>query len=200
MKEHPDRIPAARRCLRPLFVLVLAALVSGCASMLIGGAATSAVVATDPRTAGTVVEDQSIELKAGKALRDDPELKEQAHLSVTSYNMAVLLAGQAPTEALRDRAVGIVRGIEKVRHVHNEITIAAPSSMMTRTADSTLTAKVKTRLFANKNLNAAHVKVVTEDGTVFLMGLVPESQGRIAAEVASTTGGVQRVVKLFEYR
>lgn len=185
--------------LRPL-VLIAAALllITGCAGVAIGGAATTAVVHQDARTTGTFVEDQAIELKALKALREDLAVKEQTHVAVTSYNQAVLLTGQAPTEDLRARAIQIVSNIEKVRHIHNEIAISAPSSMMSRTNDSVLTTKVKSKLFASKELSGMRIKVVSEAGTVYLMGLVSDDVGDTAAQIASTTGGVQRVVKLFE--
>ena len=170
----------------------------GCAGVLLGSAATSAAVVNDARTTGTVVEDQSIEVKALGALRKDSEIRKQAHYSVTSYNQIVLLTGQAPSEEMRDRIAEIVAGVEKIRHIHNEITIAAPSSMLARTNDTVLTTKVKTRLFAHENLKATRVKVVSEAGTVFLLGLVSSEDARLAANVASTTSGVQKVVKLFE--
>jgi osmotically-inducible protein OsmY len=172
--------------------------ITGCAGVAIGGAATTAVVHQDARTTGTFVEDQAIEFKALKALRDDVELKEQTHIGVTSYNQVVLLTGQAPTEDLRSRAIKLVSEITKVRHIHNEITIAAPSSMMSRTNDGVLTTKVKSKLFASDDLSGLQIKVVSEAGTVYLMGLVSNEVGDTAAQIASTTGGVQRVVKLFE--
>ncbi len=173
---------------------------AGCAGIFLGGAATSAAVVNDPRTTGSVVEDQSIEVKALAVLRDDKEIKEQTHYSVTSYNQVVLLTGQAPSEALRRRIAEKVATVEKVRHIHNEITLAAPSSMIARTNDTVLTTKVKTRLFGNDKLDATRIKVVSEDGTVFLLGIVSQADGDLAADIASTTGGVQKVVKLFEYR
>ncbi len=189
---------SARRVACALAATLGLTLVSGCAGIVVGGAATSAVVANDPRTTGTVVEDQSIELKASRALQEVAEIKEQTNVSVTSYNQVVLLTGQAPTEALRKRVADVVAGVEKVRHIHNEVVVAAPSSMMSRTNDAVLTTKVKTRLFANSDLSAGRIKVVSEAGTVYLMGLVSTGQGDLAAEIASTTAGVQKVVKLFE--
>ncbi|MGR8918265.1 MAG: BON domain-containing protein [Gammaproteobacteria bacterium] len=174
--------------------------IGGCALAVGGTAATGAVVAHDPRTTGTVVEDQSIELKAAKRLNDDKPLMEEANVSVTSYNQIVLLTGQAPTEELRRRAAENVAKIEKVRHIHNEIALSAPSSMMSRTNDTVLTTKVKTKLLADKEIPANQIKVVSEAGVVYLMGLVPEATADKAAAIASTTGGVQKVVKLFEYR
>ena len=182
-------------------ILLLAATlvtISGCAGILVGGAATSAVVANDPRTTGTFVEDQAIEVKAYSSLRANNDIKGQTHIGVTSYNQVVLLTGQAPTEDLRSQVVEIVSGIAKVRHIHNEVTIAAPNSMMSRTNDGLLTTKVKTKMFATADLNATKIKVVSEAGVVYLMGLVSAAEGDLAAEIASRTGGVQRVVKLFE--
>ena len=186
------------RLLYIVMTVTVSTLVTGCAGVAIGGAATTAVVHQDARTTGTFVEDQAIELKALKALREDLAIKEQTHIGVTSYNQVVLLTGQAPTEELRSTAIGILSGIAKVRHIHNEITLAAPSSMMSRTNDSVLTTKVKSKLFASDELSGLQIKVVSEAGTVYLMGLVSAEVGDVAARIASTTGGVQRVVKLFE--
>ncbi len=173
---------------------------SGCAGVVIGGAATSAVVAHDPRTAGTVVEDQSIEMKALLLLRGDEEIKAQANVSVTSYNQIVLITGQAPNEAMRQSVARKVASIEKIRHVHNEVELSAPSSIMARTNDTVLTTKVKTKLLANDDLNGNRIKIVSEAGTVYMLGILSQTEADLAAEVASTTRGVQRVVKLFEYR
>ncbi len=168
--------------------------------MLFGGAATSAVVAHDERTTGTFIEDQAIELKALEAIRSNNDLHGQTHLSVTSYNQVVLVTGQTPTEELRRTAIDIVSQIEKVRHVYDEIQIAAPSSMVTRSSDSLLTAKVKTKLFTINNIDATKVKVVSENGVVFLMGIISQAAGATVADAASRVGGAQKVVKLFEYR
>lgn len=192
----------SRRPLVLLATLFAGLLIQGCAPLMIGGAATGASVAHDRRTAGTMIEDQSIELKSSTVLNAEPELRRQAHINVTSFNMIVLVSGEAPTEALRQRTGEAIGGIEKVRRVHNEILIAAPSSMMTRSSDSLITAKVKTSLFSIKgmeNFDPSRVKVVTENGTVFLMGLLTHAEGDATARTASGVGGVQRVVKLFEY-
>lgn len=191
------------RWLAPWITLFAAtSLLQGCAPLIVGTAATGASVAHDRRTTGTFVEDQSIELKAAGALGEDPDLKAQAHLNVTSFNMVVLLSGEAPSESLRQRAGDIVARVDKVRRVHNEIQVAAPSSMMTRSSDTLITAKVKTSLFSIKgmeNFDPTRVKVVTENGTVFLMGLLTRAEAEATASAASGVSGVQRVVKLFEY-
>lgn len=182
----------------PLIVLLL----QGCAPLMVGGAATTASVAHDRRTAGSFVEDQAIEMKAATELNAQPELKRQGHINVTSFNMIVLVSGEVPSEALRQRAGEMVGSIEKVRRVHNEVVVAAPSAMMSRTSDSLITAKVKTSLFRIKgmeNFDPTRVKVVTENGTVFLMGLLTHAEGDATARAASGVGGVQRVIKLFEY-
>ncbi len=177
-------------------------LLQGCPAFLVGGAATGASVAHDRRTAGSVVEDQSIEMKSATVISDDKELHRQSHINVTSFNMIVLLSGETPTEELRQRAGEAVGHVEKVRRVHNELVVAAPSSMMTRSSDSLITAKVKTSLFNVKgyeSFDPTRVKVVTENGTVFLMGILTRAEGDATARAASSVGGVQRVVKLFEY-
>ena len=124
------------------------------------------------------------------------------HVNITSYNGVVLLTGQAPTETLRQQAQDIVAATEKVRAVHNEMTIAAPNSLLTRSSDTLITAKVKTALFNIKGLDdfdPTRVKVVTEDGIVYLMGLVYHREGDAVTEEARKVGGVMKVVKVFEY-
>ncbi|MGD9000889.1 MAG: division/outer membrane stress-associated lipid-binding lipoprotein [Granulosicoccaceae bacterium] len=185
-----------------LCVLATAVSLQGCAEMVVGGAAAGATVAHDRRTAGTFVDDELIELKAARKLSDDKELAEQAHINVTSYNNIILLSGEVPNETLRTRAADLVRPIPKVRQVHNELVIAAPSSLLTRTSDGWITTKVKTSLFSIKNMpgfDPTRVKVVSENGTVFLMGIVRRVEADAATDVARRVAGVQRVVKLFEY-
>lgn len=180
--------------------LAAASLMSGCAGVLVGSAATSAVVAHDERTTGTFIEDQAIELKAIEAIRGKNDLRENTNLSVTSYNQVVLVTGQAPSQQLRETAVSTISKLEKVRHVYDEIQIAAPSSMVSRSGDSLVTAKVKTKLFTLSGVDATKVKVVTENGVVYLMGILSRSDGQTAASAASEVGGVQKIVKLFEYK
>ena len=173
---------------------------SGCAGVLVGSVATGAVIADGERTTGTFVEDQAIELKTLEAIRGNLELRGQRHISVTSYNQIVLLTGQVQSAELREIAVSIASKIEKVRQIFNEIEIAAPSSMVTRSGDSLLTAKVKTKLFTLSGFDATKVKVVSENGVVFLMGILTAERANIAAVAASQVGGAQKIVKLFEYK
>ncbi len=171
----------------------------GCAAVIVGGAATGAAVAHDSRTTGTVVDDEAIELKAGHAIRRDEELRRRTHINFTSYNNMLLVSGEAPTEELKKRVIERIRGILKVRRVYDEITIAAPSSLTSRSSDTLLTASVKGKLLTIRNFDGTRIKVVTEKGVVFLMGLVTRREGGIAAEASRQVSGVQKVVKLFEY-
>ena len=179
--------------------LTFSVLLQGCAPIVVGGAATGATVAVDRRTAGTMVDDQTVELRALDAILSDDELYHQAHISVTSFNGLVLLTGQAPTAEMRQRAEQITTRFPEVRRVQNEIEIAAPTSLMTRSSDTWITTKVKTLMFAEKNFNANNIKVVTDNGTVYLMGLVKRAEAEKAVLIARQVSGVQRVVKVFEY-
>jgi len=178
-------------------VLAQSAALQGCAPIIAGGAATTAVVTSDQRTTGTVIEDQVIEAKAADFFSADAGLQ-QSNLHATSYNQTVLLTGQAATDELRKRAVEYVSRIAKVRHVYNEIEIASPLPLSVRSNDTLLTTKVKTKLFTIKDLKSTDVKVVTENGVVYLMGLLDVPTGDAVAEVVAGVAGVRKVVKLFE--
>ncbi len=181
-------------------LLIIALLLPGCTGgLIVAGAATGVAVAYDRRTAGTVVEDQNIEFKAAAAIRRDKALRDKAHIGVVSYNNIVLLVGQAPTKALRDRAAALARKVEKVRRVHNEIALGEPIPFSVRNRDIWITTKVKSALLGSKGLEAIHVKVVTEDGVVYLMGLLTRREAEDVARRVQQVKGVKRVVKVFEY-
>lgn len=184
--------------LRIYLLLIVVALLQACAAAVVTGGATGISVATDKRTTGTVIEDQAIELKALRAFSDNKDINEKAHLNVTSYNTVVLVTGETPDETMRQKAIDLVSSIEKVSKVYNEITIGAPSSLMSRSSDSLITSKVKTRLLAEKDVKSLSIKVVTDKGVVYLMGIVSQQESEKASDVASRTGGVQKVVVLFE--
>ena len=188
---------------KKIFLISLIPLMlSGCAAAVIGAGAaagTTAAVAHDRRTTGTFIEDQNIELKAAKSFYSDKEIYDSSHLNVTSYNLVVLITGETPSEDIRNRIVNIVREIPKVTHVYDELTIAAPSSWTSRTSDSLITSKVKTKLLTLDNFDGTRVKVVTDKGVVYLMGLLTRAESDVATRVAQETGGVQKVVKLFQY-
>lgn len=190
------------KLLSGLSLLLLVSLLQGCASAVVGGAAAGASIAHDRRSAGAFIDDEIIELKATEKIISDKELYEQTHINVTSYNNIILLSGEAPTDALRSKAYSLVAGIPKVRKIHNELILAAPSSLLTRSSDTWITTKVKTNLFNIKNVEGfdpTRIKVVSENGTVFFMGIVTRKEAEIVVNASRTVKGVQRVVKLFEY-
>jgi len=185
-----------------LVVSLTTSLLYGCAAAVVGGAATGATAAHDRRTVGTFIDDEGIELKARLAIFDDKELNSNIHINIISINGVVLLVGQAPTEAERQKAAELTIAIPKVRLVHNEMTVAAPNSYMTRSSDSLITAKVKTSLFNIKELkefDPTRVKVVTENSIVYLMGILTHTEADAVTDAARQVGGVQKIVKLFEY-
>jgi osmotically-inducible protein OsmY len=170
----------------------------GCAPLVAGGAATGAVVTSDRRTTGTVIEDQAIETKAYDFFEADGALAERSHINATSYNQMVLLTGEAPTDEMKARAEEYVSRIAKVRHVYNEIVIGSPSTGVVRANDAVITTKVKAKLVSIKDISATDVKVVTESGVVYLMGLFDAPTGDAIAAAVATVGGLTKVVKLFE--
>ncbi len=186
-----------------LALLIATNLLYGCAPVVVGGAvAGTAAVANSRRSPGAVVDDETVEVRARFTIIENKDLNSQIHVEITSYNGEVLMTGEAPTAALRSQAENIVKDIPMVRKIHNEMVIAAPSSFMTRASDSLVTAKVKIeilRITDIEGFNGTRVKVVTDNGTVYLMGLVTHKEADAVTEVARQVGGVQRVVLLFEY-
>jgi osmotically-inducible protein OsmY len=181
-------------------LFAVALLLHGCAAVVVGTAATSAVVAAqDRRTAGTIVEDKSIQLKAMQEIKSVAGDNPQVHVSAVSYNNGVLLVGQAPSRQIRSAIVKEVKRIEKVRTVHDEITLDPPTTMMQRSTDSWITTKVKSEMALTQDLNPTRVKVVTEGGIVYLMGIVKPREEEITVDIARHTKGVKKVVKIFEY-
>lgn len=176
-------------------------LLQGCAALVVGGAATTAVVAHDRRTTGTVVEDQAIELKVYDRLGKNQGFEKNSKINVTSYNKVVLLTGQTSSEELRRQAGQLATQVEQVRRVVNEIELGSTASFGENTRDVTLTTEVKLRL-SNIDLpdfDPLRVKVVSERGAVFLMGLLTKDEAHAVTEVVRYVSGVRRVVKVFEY-
>lgn len=182
-----------------LLILLSVMLLQGCAAAIVTGAATGVAVATDRRTSGMVIDDQGIELKAYSAIRSNKEIHDQVHINITSYNGLVLLTGETPTESLKQQVEDIVKDHSKVRRVFNEIIIAAPSALPSRSSDTWITSKIKAKLTAERGINPLSIKVITEHGIVYLMGLVSRAEANTVVAVVSQSAGVQRVVKLFEY-
>ena len=190
----PTRITKAVLC------ILLSAGLSGCPAALVAGAAGGAVVANDERTTGSLLEDEVIELKTRKHIAE--KIGKNANISVTSYNRRLLLTGQAPSEEVRSEVLDIARVIPNVRGIINQIEIGNPSSLTSRAADAGLTVKVKVELcnIQRENFSCLDVKVVTEQGVVYLLGLVDRETASIAIQTVRKVPGVIRVVRNFEYR
>jgi osmotically-inducible protein OsmY len=186
------------RLLSLLSSLLLSAALAGCGSLLASLETDTIEDEPTERTLARQIEDESIETKAIVNLRAEDDRYDDAHIVVVSYNGYVLLAGQVPEPELKFKANEIVARIAGVRRIYNEFEVASPSSMMTRSSDTWITAKVKSWLLGSPDVQGLRVKVVTEDGVVYLMGLVTAEEAERIADTASGMSGVQRVVKLFE--
>ena len=174
---------------------------SGCVAAVVGTTASVVTVDVlhDRRTLGAYVDDNNIELDVRQYILREPELRRNTHISATSMNGILLLTGEAASSDLRDMVVNYGKQNDAVRQVVNEITIAGKTALISRTNDTWLTAKVKTRLFNDTKLDATRVKVVTERGNVYLMGVVTREEAAAATDVVRNIGGVVRVVKVFGY-
>lgn len=186
---------------RLLLALLLASLVflQGCVELLLVGGVTAAVAAHDRRTMGAFIDDKAMVVKATSAINAAEGLTEEVHINVTSVNGVVLLSGEAPTSDARDQVLAAVRTVPGVRRIVNEIRIAAPAPISSRNNDTWLTSKVKAKLVGVENLDSSHIKVITENAVVYLMGLVKKEEAELAAAGAAEVSGIERVVKLFEY-
>jgi osmotically-inducible protein OsmY len=170
----------------------------GCVAAAVGGAAAGGyLVGEDRRAANAMAEDEAIELRASNRIS---EKYPAAHVNSTSYNRLVLLTGEAPTADAKADIEKIVRGLPNVRGTFDEITVAPATALSSRTNDSYITSKVKARFVDARKFNPVHVKVVTENSVVYLMGIVSRQEADAASEIARTTSGVRRVVRVFEYK
>ncbi len=180
-----------------LAAAILSTQLAGCFPIVAGGVAVGGAMAADRRTSGTYIEDQRIEIKGEKDIIE--QIGDNIHANVTSYNRNVLLTGEAIDEASKAKAEAIVKNIENVRSVTNELTIDTKSQLTERNNDTFITSKVKARMIKENRFPVNYVKVVTEAATVYLMGLVTHKEADDAVEIARGTDGVQKVVKVFEY-
>lgn len=152
------------------------------------------------RTIGSKIDDSLIETKAAVNIaKAHPDLDKASRIVVASYNGVVLLAGQTPREELKQIAEQTASNVQRVKRVHNELQITQPSSALARSNDSWLTTKIKTQMLADQNVPGSRIKVITENGIVYLLGLVTRQEGNRATSVVQGVSGVQRIVKLFEY-
>jgi osmotically-inducible protein OsmY len=185
-----------RKLIGLMAVLTISLVLQGCFPLAVTGFGTAALMASDRRTTGMYIEDEGIEWKVLARMRGEFGT---SHVNATSFNRRVLLTGEAPNEEVKKQIEDAVRGIPNVKEVTNEVQVAGASSLASRGNDALVTSNVKARMVNNGKFSPQHVKVVTEAGVVYLMGLVTPAEGDAAVEIARTTSGVSRVVKVFEY-
>jgi len=185
---------------RLITLLALSATLGGtltaCVPMVMGGAVMGGLVATDRRTSGAQLEDEGIELRAASRIRDN--LGERVHVNVTSYNRRVLITGEVPSEQDRQLVEQVVSRVDNVQWVVNELAVLGKSTLTQRANDTLVDGKVKAGFVDAKDLFANSFKVVTERGTVYLMGRVTQREADRATEIARSTSGAQKVVRVFE--
>ena len=189
--------PLRTTLLRAALALATLSAAQGCIPVIVGGTGMAVAMVSDRRSSGTYVEDEGIEWKASKWISD--RLGDKVHLNTTSFNRKLLLTGEAFNEASRDEAGRVAATVENVREVVNELRVAPTSTFSARSSDSYISSKVKARFVDQKDFHIQHVKVVTEAGVAYLLGLVSQKEGDAATEIARTTSGVQKVVRVFEY-
>ncbi|MBP6366593.1 MAG: BON domain-containing protein [Nitrosomonas sp.] len=182
-----------------LSIIIVIPFLAGCVPMFAVGTAagTGAYISEDRRTSGMFIEDEGIELKGARRIHQ--QYSDHVHINVTSYNRIVLLSGEVPTAAIRADVEKLMMGVENVRKIYNELVIAANTTLASRSNDTLITSKVKARFLAERKFQINHIKIVTENEVVFLLGVVTRQEADNAAQIASSTAGVKKVVKAFEY-
>ncbi|MHB0807710.1 BON domain-containing protein [Stutzerimonas nitrititolerans] len=187
----------------PRFSIVALALclaTTGCSSALTAARDEPINDNRGTRTIGSKIDDSLIETKAAVNIaKAHPDLDKASHIVVASYNGVVLLAGQTPREELKQLAEQTASAVQRVKRVHNELQVLQPSSALARSNDSWLTTKIKTQMLTDQNVPGSRIKVITENGIVYLLGLVTRQEGNRATSLVQGVSGVQRIVKLFEY-
>ncbi|NHZ63567.1 BON domain-containing protein [Massilia genomosp. 1] len=192
-----DSLRAMRPLAKAIVALALLGSLQGCIGLFVGGAVAGAVATADRRTLGAQADDKAIALKADMRL---PKITgEDVHINVNSFNRKVLLSGEVRDEAMKAAVEREVANIDGVAIVINELDIASPATYTSRSSDSLITTKVKASLVDMRTISATSFKVITERGTVFLMGRVTQREGQVAADVARGVSGVKKVVKVLEY-
>ncbi len=196
--KMPIKLAASHQKLWLAFALAGCTLSSmtACVPLVVGGAAVGGLVATDRRASGSYLNDEGIELRANNRILE--ATGDRAHVNVTSYNGQVLLTGEVPTPEDKQRIDDAVKKIDNVKSIVNELVVATKSSLADRSSDALITGRVKASLLDTKDLFANAFKVVTERGTVYMMGRVTQRESARATDLARATNGVQRVVRLFE--
>ena len=181
-------------------ILAASMLLQGCVgAVVVGSAAVATKTTTDPRTAGTQVDDTTLEMKVSNAINKDEEIKKNARIVAVSYQGQILLIGQSPNNSLITKAQSIADKVDDVGDIYNEVRIGKPIGITRASQDSWITTKIKSKLLSRDQVKSANVKVITENGEVFLLGFVTERQAQAAAKVASNTDGVLRVTTVLNY-
>lgn len=181
-------------------MILFATSLTGCipAALVVGATAGGAVV-YDKRPTKTMLQDQKASESVSQMVVNAPELQQGTHIVVATFNHIMLLAGQTETAAQRDKVYALASTVKNVSRIYNEITVETPTSKWQRTQDTWMTTKVKSKMLAQAGFHSTQIKVVTENGTVYLMGILSHSQADDAVDIARHTDGVQTVVKVFEY-
>jgi osmotically-inducible protein OsmY len=190
LKNQPAKIAGA---------ILLLSILQGCAAVTVVAITAGASMATDRRSIGNQIDDQTIQVDAYNRIAKNKALSDNTNLHLTSVNGSILIIGQAPTTYLKDQAIKIINEVEGVVRVHNQIRIGSTTSVTTRTNDIWLTSKVKAALFSDNSVNGKNIKVITENGEVFLMGIVSKKEAEAAVNITRNIGGVNKVFKAFEY-
>ena len=184
-----------------VFIILLLIVSSSCTTILVQTTGEQGIQ-EDPteRTAGAVVEDQLIETKVKVNMRSQEPAFRQARFDVISHNGVVLLVGQVESKALKTRASEITsQASSKIKRIHNELEVAGRTSLLSRTNDTWIATKVRTLIFTDGDVPSDQVRVVAENGAVYLMGLISQTEGDNAANLARNISGVTKVIKVFEY-
>ena len=191
-----QRTDTATKIARLAALVICIPLLAGCVGAAVVGAGAGALMIADRRASETYIADQGLELRANSRISD--KYGDKVHVNATSYNRMMLLTGEVPTAEIKADVEKIAAGVPDVKSIANELAIAGPSSFGVRSNDSYITSKVKARFIDAGKFSANVVKVVTEAGVVFLLGIVTQGEADAAVEIARTTGGVLKVVRVFE--
>ena len=191
-----QRTDTATKIARLAALVICIPLLAGCVGAAVVGAGAGALMIADRRASETYIADQGLELRANSRISD--KYGDKVHVNATSYNRMMLLTGEVPTAEIKADVEKIAAGVPDVKSIANELAIAGPSSFGVRSNDSYITSKVKARFIDAGKFSANVVKVVTEAGVVFLLGIVTQGEADAAVEIARTTGGVLTVVRVFE--
>ncbi|MCG9695363.1 BON domain-containing protein [Shewanella sp. Isolate11] len=184
------------RALLPLIAIVL--MLQGCAGAVLVGTVGGAMMINDERSFSTQLDDTNADFQISSELAKHDDLRNQTNITGVAMNGNVLMIGQAPNSMLRDKAINLVKALNLGGKIHNQIRIGNPTSFTTRSNDTWITTKVKTRMINDKELDTTRIKVVTENGEVFLLGVVPRDQADLAVDITRNTAGVRKVIKVFD--